>query len=97
MWQHASECNRRPNQCIKLLISANRKLQVARCDAFDLQVLCRVAGKFQNFGGKVFEHGGEVDGGLGADSSLLSRYQAEVTLYAAAGELRCGVQVSKDV
>ena len=88
MRQHTSKRDRCPNQCIKLLIPSNRKLQVTWRDAFDLQILCRVASQLQNFGGQVFEHGGEVDGSLGADARLLSRYRAEVTLYAAAGELR---------
>ena len=88
MRQHASKRNRRPNQCIKFLIPSNGKLQVTWRDTFDLQILCRVTGQLQNFCGQVFEDGGEVDGGLGTDARLLSRYRAEVTLYAAAGKLR---------
>lgn len=33
-------------------------------DALDFEVLGRIAGKFEDFGGKVFENGSYVDGGL---------------------------------
>ena len=96
MRQHTAKRNRRPNQRIKFLIPANRKLQVARRDALDLQILSRVAGQLQHFGGQVFEHGGEVDGGFSADARLLSCYGAEVALYAATGELKVDSLVSEE-
>ena len=96
MRQYTSKCNRRPNQCIKLFISANRKLQVTWRDTLDLQILCCIASQLQHFGGQVFEHGGEVDGSFRTDARLLSCYRAKVTLYTAAGELR-GVYISNDV
>jgi hypothetical protein len=60
---------------------------VARRDALDFEILGRVSGQFEDFGGKVLEDGGEVDGGFGADARLLSRYRAQVALYTAAREL----------
>lgn len=87
MRQDTTKRNRRPDQRIQLLVAANRELQVARRDALDLEILGRVAGELEHLGGEVFEDGGEVDGSFGADARLLPRDGAEVTLYAAAGEL----------
>ena len=87
MRQHTTKRNRRANKGIELLIPADRKLQVSRRDALDLEVLGRVARQLQHLCCQVFEHCGEVDGGFGADARLLACYGAEVALYAAAGEL----------
>lgn len=56
-------------------------------DALDLQVLRGVSGKLENFGGKVLQHGSEIDGCLGTDARLLAGDVAEVALYATAWEL----------
>ena len=37
-------------------------------DALDFEILGRVAGEFEDFGGEVFEDGGDVDGGLNGGS-----------------------------
>jgi hypothetical protein len=60
---------------------------MARGDTLDLQVLCRIACKFKDFGREVFEDGGKVDGCFGADACLLARNCAKVALYATAWEL----------
>jgi hypothetical protein len=56
-------------------------------DALDLQVLGRVAGKFEDFGREVFKDSGKVDGRLRANTSLLARNGTKVALYATAWEL----------
>jgi hypothetical protein len=72
---------------IEFLVTTDGELQVAWRDALDLEVLCGVSSELEDFGGEVFEDGGEVDGGFGADARLLARDGAEVALYATAGEL----------
>ncbi len=52
----------------KLFVVADRELDVARHDARLLVVAGRVAGQFKNFGGEVFEHGGQVDRGARTDA-----------------------------
>ena len=76
------------NQRIKLFVTADRELQVARCDTLDFQVLGRVTSEFEHFSGKVFENGGQVDGRFGTNARLLTRYIPQVALYTTAGELR---------
>lgn len=56
-------------------------------DTFDLEVLGGVACQLENFSRQVFENGGQIDAGFGADARLLSREIPEVTLYATAWEL----------
>jgi hypothetical protein len=67
---------------------------MARRNALDLEVLGGVACEFENFGCQVFENGGQVDASFGADARLLARDGSEVTLYATAGELLRGGNVS---
>ena len=64
MRQHASERDRRPDQRIQLLVTADRELQVAGRDALHLEIFGGVAGQLEDLGGQVFEHGGYVDGGF---------------------------------
>lgn len=40
---------------------------MTRRDTLDFEVLGGVSGKFENFGGQVFEDGSEVDGGYTVD------------------------------
>jgi hypothetical protein len=67
---------------------------VAWRDALDLEILGSVACKLEYLGGQVFENGGKVDGGFGADARLLARDGSEVTLYATARELLRALNVS---
>ena len=87
MRQHAAKRNRRTDERVELLVAANRQLEVTRGDALDVEILGRVAGQLEHLGRQVLEHGGEVDGRLGADAGLVTGDVAEVTFYAAAGEL----------
>lgn len=56
-------------------------------NTLDFEVLGSIASQFEDFGGQIFEDGGQVDAGFGADARLLARDGSEVTLYATAGEL----------
>ena len=67
---------------------------MARRNTLDLQVLGGVACELEHFGGQVFENGGQVDAGFGADARLLAREVSEMALYATAGELGCRSDVS---
>ena len=60
---------------------------MARRDALDFEILGRVSGKLEDFGGQVLENGGEIDGSLRADARLVARDGSEMTLYATAREL----------
>ena len=43
------------DQRVQLLVSADRELQVARCDPLHLEVLARVTRQLQHLGGQVLE------------------------------------------
>jgi hypothetical protein len=90
MRQHTTKRNRRLDEGVEFLVTADRELQVARRDAFDLEVLGGVAGQLEHFGGEVLEDGGDVDGGFGANAHLVLRLGFEETLDTAAGELPWG-------
>lgn len=87
MRQNTTKRNRRANERVKLVVTTDSKLQVSRRDALDLEVLGSVAGELEHFGGQVFEDGGDVDGGFGADAHLVLGGALEETLDATAGEL----------
>jgi hypothetical protein len=63
MRQHAAKRDGGADQRVELLVASDGELQMARGDALHLEVLGRVAGEFEYFGGEVFEDGGYVDGG----------------------------------
>ena len=87
MWQDTSESDRSADERVELLVTSDGELQMARCDALDFEVLGGVACELEHFGGQVFENGGQVDAGFGADARLLAREVSEMTLYATAREL----------
>lgn len=87
MRQNTSESNGSADECVEFLVTSDGELEMAWRDALDLQVLGSVACEFENFGGQVFENGGQVDAGFGADARLLSREVSEMALYATAREL----------
>lgn len=60
---------------------------MARRDALDFQVLCRVARELENFGREVFENGGDVYCGLGTDAHLVLGLRFEEALDTTAREL----------
>lgn len=87
--QDTTKGNGRANESIQLLVTSDGKLQVARRDTLDLEILGGVACELQNFGGQVFEDGGNVDSCLGADPHLVLGLRLEETLHTTAGKL-CG-------
>ncbi len=62
MRQHTTEGDGRANQGIQFLITTDGELQVTGGDTLDFEIFGGVPGKLENFGGKVFEDGGDVDG-----------------------------------
>jgi hypothetical protein len=88
VWQDTTERDGGANQRIELLVTADGEQQMTRGDALDLEILGGVAGEFQHFSSKVFEHGSQVDGGFGSDAGLLAGNATEMTLDTSARELR---------
>ena len=87
MWQNTSERDRRANECVELLVTADGELKVARRDTLNLEILRSVACEFENFRSEVLQDSGQVNRGLGADARLLARDGTKVTLYATARKL----------
>jgi hypothetical protein len=63
MRQHTTKRNGGSDQCIQLLISPDRELQMAWRDTLDFEIFGCVTREFENFGRQVLEDGGNVDGG----------------------------------
>ena len=57
-------------------------------DTLDLEVLGRVTGEFEHFGGQVFQDGGTVDSGGGTDATGIGGALLEVTVNTSDGELQ---------
>ena len=55
---------------VKLLISADGKLQMPGCDALDLKILARVSGKLEDLSSQILKDGGGVNGSRGSDTLL---------------------------
>lgn len=87
MRQDTTEGDRRADERVELLVTADSELKVAGRDALDLEILGGVAGELENFGSQVLEDGGEVDRGFRADAGFLAGDGAKVALYATAWEL----------
>ena len=87
MWQDTTKGNGGANQGIQFFVAADRELQVAGRDALDLEILGCVACELEYFSSQVFEYGGQVDGGFGADARLVAGNSSEVALYATTWEL----------
>ena len=85
--EYTTEGDGRTDECVKLFVTPDRELQVAWCDALDLEILGCVAGEFEDFGGKVFENCGDVDGGFRSDAHLVLGLRLEETLDTSAGKL----------
>lgn len=60
--QHTTKGNSRANQSVQLFVTPNGELQMTGGDTLDFEIFSGVTGKLENFGGKVFEDGGDVDG-----------------------------------
>ena len=71
MREHTTERNGRSDQGVQLFVTADSQLQMARSDTLDFQILGSIACEFEDFGGEIFEDGGDVDSGCeGADKKL---------------------------
>ena len=73
---------------IQFFITANSQLQVARGDAFDLEILAGIAGQFEYFGREVFQYGGRVHGRSGTHAVTLVDGILEEAVHAADGKLQ---------
>ena len=62
------------HELVELFVVSDGELQVSWSDSRLLVVSCGVAGKFQDFGSEVLEHGCEVHWGAGADSRGEGRF-----------------------
>ncbi|PKU66614.1 hypothetical protein MA16_Dca022370 [Dendrobium catenatum] len=60
MGNDSTTCNGSLDESIKLLITANSQLQVARSDSLNLQVLTGIPSQLQNLSSKVFKDGCRV-------------------------------------
>jgi hypothetical protein len=60
---------------------------VAGSDALDFEIFRGVTSQLQDFGGQVFEDGGDVDGGFGADAHFVLGLRLQETLDTTAWEL----------
>lgn len=85
--KHTTKGNGCANQSVQFLVSADGKLQMARRDTLDLEILGSVACEFQDFGGEVLEDGSNVDGSFGADAHLVLGLRLEETLDTSAWKL----------
>jgi len=92
MRQYTTEGDGGADERVELLITTDRKLQVTRGNTLNLQVLCGVACQLENFGGEVFEDGGDVYSCLCADAHLVLGLRLEETLDTAAWELQTGLR-----
>ena len=63
MRKNATERDGRSDQGVQLFVTTNGQLEVSGSDAFDFEILGRVACKFEDFGSQVLEDGGDIDGG----------------------------------
>jgi hypothetical protein len=59
--QHTSVGDGCADQSVQFFITTDGELQVTRRDTLNLEILGRVAGQFENFGGQVFEDSSDVD------------------------------------
>ena len=87
MWKDTTEGDSRADEGVELFITTDGELEMAWRDALDFEIFGGISGEFEDFGSEVFEHGGEVDGGFGANAHLVASGVTEVTLYATAWEL----------
>jgi hypothetical protein len=94
MRQDTAEGDCGSNEGVEFFVAADGQLQVARGDSLDLEVLGRVAGQFEDLGGEVFEHRGDVDCGLCADPHLVLHAAFEESLHTSHRELQtCSCRV----
>ena len=62
MWQYTTESDCGTDESVELFVATDGKLQMAGCDALDLEILGGVARKFEDFGGEVLKDSRHVHG-----------------------------------
>ena len=87
----AAARDRRLDQRVELLVTADRELEVARRDALHLEVLARVARELEHLGREVLEDGRRVHGRRGAHALRRRHAQLEEAVEAAGVEGGWGV------
>ena len=70
MGDHTTASNGGLDQGVKLLVAADRQLQVAGSDALDFQVLACVASELENLGREVLKDRGSVNCRSSADTAV---------------------------
>ena len=75
------------NELIKLLITTNGKLQVARRDTLEVEILGGVAGKLEHLSREVLEDGRNVHGRIAADAEVVDRAHLKEAVHTAHREL----------
>ena len=75
------------DKSVQFLIASDSKLQVTRRNTLDLQILGGVASELEDFGGEIFEDGGNVDGSFGAHAHLVLGLRLQEALDTTAREL----------
>jgi hypothetical protein len=79
--------DRRLDERVELLVTADRELQMPRRNALHLEVLGGVARKLKNLRGQVLQDGGRVHGGGRANAALGGRARLKVAVDTANREL----------
>lgn len=72
---------------VEFFVTADGKLQVARVDALDLEILGGVASKLENFSSQVLQDGSGVHGSGGTNTLLGGSASLQVSVDTTDGEL----------
>lgn len=76
---------------VQLLVTADGKLQVARCDTLHLEVLARVTRQLEHLGGQVLEDRGRVHRRCGTHALVRVHPRLEESMNTTDGELQAGL------
>ena len=87
VWNDTAATNRRANDRVELLVTADRKENVAWCDALGFEVCACVAGELEDLGGEVLHQRGSVDGGTRPAALVAEEAGLQAAMDAADGEL----------
>lgn len=84
---HTTTSDGRLDQRVKLLVTADRELQVTRSYSLHLEVLAGVAGELQHLSGKILEDCRRVDGRRGTNATVGADSALEESVDSPDGEL----------
>lgn len=83
------------DQSIQFFITSDGKLQMARCDTLDFEILAGISSQLQNFGGEVFQNSrGVYSSGSSHSMTLVHRILQE-TMDTTDGKLKAGLGTSR--